>query len=63
MKTNKKKRKKVFTENSRVFSPNLVKTKKGPNIIQRSDVDQSQIIGEDADVDHSQIIRGDAVKL
>ena len=27
------------------FSRNLVKTEKGPNIIQRLDVDQSQIIG------------------
>ena len=44
------------------FSRNLVKTKKGPNIIQRLDVDQSQIIGGGTDVDHSQIIRGDAVK-
>ena len=28
-----------------VFSRNLEKTKNGPNIIHRSDVDQSQIIG------------------
>ena len=34
-----------------------------PNIIQRSDTDQSQIIGGDAEVDHSRIIGGDAVKL
>ena len=37
--------------------------KPAPNVIQRSDADQSQIIGGDADVDHSQITGRDAVKL
>ena len=41
------------------FSPNSSEDQKtDPNIIQRSDADQSQIIGGDADVDHSQIIGG-----
>ena len=48
---------KVFTKNGRVFSPNSSEDQKpAPNIIQRSDADQSQIIEGDADVDHSQII-------
>ena len=39
------------------FSPNSSEDQKtAPNIIQRSDANQSQIIGGDADVDHSQII-------
>ena len=37
---------------------NHVLTKKGPNIIHRSDADHSQIIEGDADEDHSQIIGG-----
>ena len=41
----------------------MLRPKKGPNIIQRSDADRSPIIGEEADVDPSQIIGGDAVKL
>ena len=55
-----KDQKKVFTENLRVFSPNLSEDKK---TTKNSDTDQSQIIGGDADVDHSQIIGGSAVKL
>ena len=58
MKTKKKRSSPKIQE---FFSRNLVKTKKGPNIIQRSDVDQSQIIGGGggaADVDHSQTIGG-----
>ena len=31
---------------------------KGPNIIQSSDADHSQIIWRDADVDHGQVIGG-----
>ena len=39
------------------FSPNSSEDQKAaPNVIQRSDANQSQIIGGDADVDHSQII-------
>ena len=38
------------------FSPNSSED-------QRSNTDQSQIIGGDADVDHNQIIGGDTVKL
>ena len=46
------------------LSPNLNEDqKKGPNIFQRSDAHHSQIIGGDADVDQSQIIGEDAVKL
>ena len=42
-------KKKVFTKNLRVFFPGISwRPKKGSNIIQRSDADQSQIIGEDA---------------
>ena len=44
------------------FSPNSGEGQKtAPNIIQRSDADQSQIIGRDAGVDHRHIIGGDAV--
>ena len=41
------------------FSPNSSEDHKNvPNIIQRSNADQSQIIGGDADVDHSQTMGG-----
>ena len=47
-----------------LFSSNSSEDQKtAPNIIQRSDADQCQIIGGDADVDHSQIIEWDSVKL
>ena len=45
------------------LSPKASEDQKSPKIIQRSDADHSQIIGEDADANHSQIIGGDAVKL
>ena len=51
-----KKKKKVFTKNRTLFSPNS-------SGHLRSDAHQSQIIGGDADVDHTQTIGGDAVKL
>ena len=51
--------KKVFTKDGRLFSPNSSEDQKtAPNILQRSDTDQSQIIGGDADVSHSQITGG-----
>ena len=43
------KKKKVFTKNGTLFSPNS-------SGHLRSDAHQSQIIGEDADVDHTQTI-------
>ena len=47
-------------KNRRLFFPNSSEDQTAaPNIIQRSDADQSQIIGGDADVDDSQIIGGD----
>ena len=49
-------KKKVFTKNGTLFSPNSSGDL-------RSDAHQSQIIGGDADEDHTQIIRGDTVKL
>ena len=49
-------KKKVFTENGTLFSPNS-------SGHLRSDAHQSQIIGGDADVDHTQTIGGDTVKL
>ena len=58
--------KKVFTKTGeQLFFPEFKRKQKktAPDIIQRSDADQSQVIGGDADVDHSQTIRGDAVKL
>ena len=49
----------ILAKNWRVFSLNLSEDQStDPNIIQRSDADQSQIIWGDADVDHSQIIGG-----
>ena len=51
-----KTKKKVFTKNGTLFSPNS-------NGDLHSDADHSQIIGGDADVDHTQIIGGDTVKL
>ena len=42
------------------FSPNSIEDQKtAPNLIQRSDAHQSQIIEGDADVDHSQIFGED----
>ena len=41
----------VFAQDGRLFSANSSED-------QRSDADQSQIIGGDADVDHTQIIGG-----
>ena len=56
--------KKRFSPKIEAFlSPKSLEDKKRPNIIQRSDADDSQIIGGNADVDHSKIIGGDAVKL
>ena len=49
-------KKKLFTKNGTLFSPNL-------NGDLCSDADHSQNIGRDADVDHTQIIGGDTVKL
>ena len=46
-----KTKKKVFTKNETLFSPNS-----GEDL--RSDALQSQIIGEDADADHTQLIGG-----
>ena len=51
-------KKKVFTKNGRVFSPNASEDQKTAPNIQRSDADQSQIIGRYADVDQSEIIGG-----
>ena len=51
-----KTKKKVFTKNGRLFSQNSSGD-------QRSDADQSQIIGGNADANHTQIIGGDTVKL
>ena len=42
------------------FSPNASEDQKTAPNIQRSDADQSQIIGRDADVDQSEIIGEDA---
>ena len=50
-----KTKKKVFTKNGSLFSPNS----RGDLL---SDAHQSQIIGGDADVDHTQIVWGDTVK-
>ena len=44
-------KKKIFGQDERLFSANSSED-------QRSDADQSQIIGGDADVDHTQIIGG-----
>ena len=51
-----KNKKKVFTKNGTLFSPNS-------SGHLRSDAHQSQIIGRDADVDHTQTIGGDIVQL
>ena len=65
-------KKKVFTNNGALFSPNSDEDKKkvfsknGALFFSgdlRSDAHQSQIIGGDADEDHTQIIGGDTVKL
>ena len=48
-------KKKVFTKNGTLFSPNSSKHL-------RSDAHQSQIIGEDADVDHTQTIGGGGIQ-
>ena len=66
-----KKKKKVFTKNGTLFSPNSGEDQKkrslpkikhffSPNSTGhlRSDVHQRQIIGGDADVDHTQTIGG-----
>ena len=55
-KLNEDQKKKVFTKDGRLFFPNSSE-------YQRSDADQSQIIGGDADADHTQIIGGYTVKL
>ena len=52
----KTKKKKFFTKNGTLFTPNL-------SGHLRSDANQSQIIGGDADVDHTQTIGGDTAKL
>ena len=51
-----KTKKKVFTKNGTLFSPNSSGDL-------RSDAHRSQIFGGDADEDHTQIIGGDKVKL
>ena len=50
------KKKKVFTKNGTLFSPNS-----GGHL--RSDAHKSQIIGGDADINHTQTIGEDTVKL
>ena len=73
----KTKKKKVFTKNGTLFSPNSdedqKKIRSSPKVEHffspnssgdlRSHAHQSQIIGGDADEDHTQIIGGDTVKL
>ena len=54
--SNENQKKKVFTENGRLFSPNSSEN-------QRSYAAQSQTIGGDANADQTQIIGGGTVKL